>query len=81
MEPITKHHQYRMGLVGNCSYLAYIDEAAAVKWLCWPRFDSSFVFGSLLDSKVGGEFAITPTGVVQKQTILCYKHQRVVHRV
>ncbi|HMJ71528.1 MAG TPA: glycoside hydrolase family 15 protein [Cyclobacteriaceae bacterium] len=57
-----KHHQYRMGLVGNCSYLAYIDEAAAVKWLCWPKFDSSFVFGSLLDTKVGGEFSITPVG-------------------
>ncbi len=51
-----------MGLVGNCSYLAYIDDNAAVKWLCWPRFDSSFVFGSLLDSKVGGEFSVTPVG-------------------
>lgn len=51
-----------MGLVGNCAYLAYIDETAAVQWLCWPRFDSSFVFGSLLDTKVGGKFSITPTG-------------------
>jgi GH15 family glucan-1,4-alpha-glucosidase len=59
---MTKHHQYRMGLVGNCSYLAYIDDTAAVKWLCWPRFDSSFIFGSLLDSKVGGTYSITPTG-------------------
>ena len=57
-----KHHQYRMGIVGNCSYLAYIDDNAAVKWLCWPKFDSSFVFGSLLDTKVGGEFSITPVG-------------------
>jgi glucoamylase len=57
-----KHHQYRMGLVGNCSYLAYIDDKASVKWLCWPRFDSSFIFGSLLDTKVGGEFSITPVG-------------------
>jgi GH15 family glucan-1,4-alpha-glucosidase len=58
---MTKH-QYRMGIVGNCSYLAYIDDCAAVKWLCWPRFDSSFVFGSLLDTKKGGEFAIVPEG-------------------
>lgn len=57
-----KHHQYKMGLVGNCSYLAYIDDTAAVKWLCWPRFDSSFIFGSLLDTRVGGEFSITPSG-------------------
>src|SRR5690606_13362772 len=27
---------------------------------CWPRFDSSFVFGSLLDSERGGEFSIRP---------------------
>src|SRR6185295_7513244 len=53
-------HQYNMGIIGNCSYLAYIDEKASVRWLCWPRFDSSFVFGSLLDSKKGGEFSIVP---------------------
>jgi glucoamylase len=51
-----------MGIVGNCSYLAYIDDTAAVKWLCWPKFDSSFVFGSLLDTKRGGEFSIAPAG-------------------
>lgn len=28
--------------------------------MCWPRFDSSFVFGNLLDSSRGGEFSITP---------------------
>src|SRR5690606_9356268 len=31
-----------------------------ISWLCWPRFDSSFVFGSLLDDKKGGEFSILP---------------------
>jgi GH15 family glucan-1,4-alpha-glucosidase len=51
-----------MGVVGNCSYIAYIDSHAAVKWMCMPRFDSSFLFGSLLDSKKGGEFSITPLG-------------------
>jgi GH15 family glucan-1,4-alpha-glucosidase len=40
-----------MGIVGNCTYMAYIDTHAAVKWMCMPRFDSSFLFGSLLDSK------------------------------
>ncbi len=53
-------HKYRMGIVGNCSYIAYIDDHAAVKWLCMPRFDSTFVFGSLLDTRRGGEFCITP---------------------
>lgn len=57
-----------MGVVGNCSYIAYIDTHAAVKWMCMPRFDSSFLFGSLLDSKKGGEFSITPLGdYVSKQ--------------
>ncbi|MGC1243952.1 MAG: glycoside hydrolase family 15 protein [Chryseosolibacter sp.] len=51
-----------MGIVGNCSYMAYIDTQASVKWMCMPRFDSSFLFGSLLDEKKGGEFAITPAG-------------------
>ncbi len=51
-----------MGVVGNCSYMAYIDTHAAVKWMCMPRFDSSFLFGSLLDAKKGGEFSIIPAG-------------------
>lgn len=49
-----------MGLVGNCSYLAYIDTWARVQWMCMPRFDSSFVFGGLLDGKKGGEFSVLP---------------------
>lgn len=51
-----------MGVVGNCSYMAYIDTAAAIQWMCMPRFDSSFLFGSLLDRRKGGEFSVTPAG-------------------
>jgi len=54
-------HKYKMGVVGNCSYLAYIDMKADVKWMCLPRFDSSFLFGSLLDEDNGGHFCIGPT--------------------
>jgi len=53
-------HKYTMGIVGNCSFIAYIDTSANVKWLCLPRFDSSFIFGSLLDKKNGGEFSVRP---------------------
>jgi len=53
-------HKYNMGIVGNCSYLAYIDTGADVKWMCLPRFDSSFIFGSLLDEDKGGHFFIQP---------------------
>ena len=54
-------HKYNMGVIGNCSYLAYIDTHADVKWMCLPRFDSSFLFGSLLDEEKGGHFSIRPT--------------------
>lgn len=55
-------HQYEMGLIGNCSYMAYVDKKANIRWMCLPRFDSSFVFGSLLDEEKGGEFSVTPAG-------------------
>ncbi len=53
-------HKYNMGIIGNCSYLAYIDTHADVKWMCMPRFDSSFIFGSLLDEEKGGHFYVHP---------------------
>jgi len=71
-------HIYRMGIIGNCTYIAYVDDQAAVRWLCMPRFDSSFVFGSLLDARKGGEFWIRPATdatssqyYVENTNILC----------
>lgn len=55
-------HVYQTGLIGNCAYLAHVHKNTNISWLCWPRFDSSFVFGSMLDSKKGGEFSIIPSG-------------------
>lgn len=60
------HDQYQLGLIGNCNFSALVDENAAIKWLCWPRFDSSFIFGSLLDEAKGGTFQITPSGKGQQ---------------
>ncbi len=37
----------KLALIGNCAYQALIDDRGRVVWLCWPRFDSSFVFGAL----------------------------------
>ncbi|MBC8084406.1 MAG: glycoside hydrolase family 15 protein, partial [Hymenobacter sp.] len=56
---MTKH-TYDMGLIGNCAYLALIRRDTSVAWLCWPRFDSSFVFGDLLDLEKGGGFSVRP---------------------
>lgn len=50
----------KLALIGNCSYQALIDDFARVVWLCWPRFDSSPVFGALLDEEKGGIFAVEP---------------------
>ncbi len=50
----------RLALLGNCSYQALVDDAGRIQWLCWPRFDSSFVFGELLDPERGGEYSIAP---------------------
>jgi GH15 family glucan-1,4-alpha-glucosidase len=58
---MNEAHKYEMGVVGNCSFLAYIDRKGHVKWMCMPRFDSSFIFGSLLDPDKGGEFSINPS--------------------
>jgi GH15 family glucan-1,4-alpha-glucosidase len=53
-------HTYNTGIIGNCAYLAHINKNTNVDWLCWPRFDSTFIFGGLLDKKKGGSFSILP---------------------
>lgn len=51
---------YNCGAIGNGAFIGLIDTNADVKWLCWPRFDSSYVFGGLIDDQVGGHFSIQP---------------------
>ncbi|HLB04240.1 MAG TPA: glycoside hydrolase family 15 protein [Gaiellaceae bacterium] len=46
-----------LGIIGNCSYSALLREGS-VEWLCWPRPDSSFLFGPLLDRDRGGVFTV-----------------------
>ncbi|WP_413557171.1 glycoside hydrolase family 15 protein [Bdellovibrio sp. HCB209] len=55
-----QNHRYQLGLIGNCAYNALINTDTNISWMCWPRFDSSFIFGSLLDNEKGGEFSIKP---------------------
>lgn len=57
-----QRHLYESGIIGNCGYIAHVNKDTNISWLCWPRFDSSFVFGSLLDKKKGGDFYIRPEG-------------------
>ena len=53
-------HKYAMGIIGNGSWLALINNFGNVSWLCWPQFDSSFLFGNLLDNDKGGDFNVFP---------------------
>ncbi|MEO1010701.1 MAG: glycoside hydrolase family 15 protein [Bacteroidota bacterium] len=46
------------GIVGNCRSAALISKTGSVDWCCLPEFDSSSVFGKLLDEKKGGSFEI-----------------------
>ena len=60
-------HTYDTGIIGNCAFLAHINKNTNVDWLCWPRFDSTFIFGGLLDQDKGGEFSIRPEGEYTSQ--------------
>jgi len=53
-------HTYQTGIIGNCAFIAHINRNTNVDWLCWPTFDSTFIFGGLLDKNKGGEFSILP---------------------
>ncbi|WP_316827782.1 glycoside hydrolase family 15 protein [Pedobacter miscanthi] len=59
---MAEQHLYQTGIIGNCAFIAHVNKNTDISWLCWPRFDSPFVFGSLLDQKKGGEFSILPQG-------------------
>ena len=53
-----------LGIVGNCSFNALLDKGS-VEWLCWPRPDSSFVVGPLLDRERGGAFVVEGIGATE----------------
>jgi len=57
---MSKKHTYDYGVIGNCAFTAHIKTDTSIDWMCWPRFDSSFIFGAMLDKKKGGEFSIKP---------------------
>ena len=46
------------GIVGNCKSAALISKNGSIDWCCLPQFDSSSVFGKILDEDKGGSFEI-----------------------
>lgn len=59
-----KKHTYDYGVIGNCAFTAHIHKNSNISWMCWPRFDSSFIFGGLIDDEKGGEFSVLPSGEI-----------------
>lgn len=53
-------HTYDYGLIGNCAFTAHVHKDTSIGWMCWPRFDSSFIFGNMIAGEKGGEFSIKP---------------------
>jgi GH15 family glucan-1,4-alpha-glucosidase len=51
--PIADH-----GLIGDLHSVALVGTNGTIDWFCCPAFDSPSVFGSLLDPKKGGFFAL-----------------------
>ena len=48
------------GLIGDAHSAALVGLDGSIDWCCFPRFDSPSVFAAILDSQIGGSFAITP---------------------
>jgi GH15 family glucan-1,4-alpha-glucosidase len=63
----TDLHKYNTGIIGNCMFIAHVSTDTNISWMCWPYFDSSFIFGSLIDSEKGGEFTVKPVNPVSSR--------------
>lgn len=49
------------GLIGDLQTSALVSTDGSIDWFCAPRFDSSSIFGALLDHEKGGHFRVRPT--------------------
>jgi alpha,alpha-trehalase len=67
--PIQSHGGYPpladLGLIGDGATAALVGLDGGIQWMCVPNFDSEPLFCALLDHAGGGEFSVTPEGLVE----------------
>jgi GH15 family glucan-1,4-alpha-glucosidase len=54
-----------LGLIGDGATTALVGLDGSIRWMCVPSFDSEPLFCALLDHRVGGEFAVSPEGLLE----------------
>src|SRR5262245_49179014 len=54
-----------VGLIGDGATAALVDLSGSIRWMCVPSYDSEPLFAALLDHARGGEFSVTPDGLVE----------------
>jgi len=54
-----------LGLIGDGATVALIGRDGSVPWLCVPGFDAEPLFCGLLDHARGGQFNVTPEGLLE----------------
>ena len=52
-------------MIGDGQTAALVDDAGAIVWLCWPRFDSDACFASLVGSSENGRWSLVVRDIVR----------------